>query len=353
MAQHGWEVLELDLLARDPGAVVRAATALYIAVIKFAPGVWRFLYTSWNRVPGLERLRRWWMTARFRTTGREVCAWDPDVILTTHPLATAIAARIKSRGESPARLVTVLTDWHLQPFWCFPEVDHYLATVIPQREALLATGIAGVRVTVTSPLVGDAYHAQMSRAEARLRLELPEDRPMVLCMGGGRGWGLEALLRAFLRLRRPASIVMLCGSEERRGRLDRILAVEGAGRGNIRLLGFVEPEPAIYFRASDLVVSKPSGLSLSQAFVCGAPVLASAPEPGHEEANLAELIRCGAVLVPREKEDLASAMDRVLNDAEARRRVAENARALVALPSAEISLIVLTGLCVESAAEKG
>jgi UDP-N-acetylglucosamine:LPS N-acetylglucosamine transferase len=86
---------------------------------------------------------------------------------------------------------------------------------------------------------------------------------------------------------------------------------------------------------------------MAQAFTCGTPVLATAPEPGHEEANLVELTRSGAVLVPRSNEDVAATIQRLLDDPAALEQAAANARKLVALDTEAITLAVLDRLAVE------
>jgi processive 1,2-diacylglycerol beta-glucosyltransferase len=328
------------VLQEDGGASVAAAAALYTTVIEHVPCVWRLLYSSWNRLPGMEWFRTSWMTRRFRETERRLRRLDPATVLTTHPLATAIAARMRSRGGLSSRLVAVLWDWHVQPFWCSPQVDRYLVSAPWQREGLAGIGIDPSRVTVSGLLVAPEFRAPLPAAEARARLKLPPDRPVVLVLGGGRGWGLERLVRAVARLRTPVWAVILCGSAERRARVERMLACNGSGAAAIRLLAF-EPDPAPYYHAADLVVSKPSGLSLAQAFACGRPVLAVSPEPGHEEANLAELTREDAVLLPRPGEDLAATIERLLNHPAAREQAAAQGRKIAALDTEAIVLEAL------------
>jgi UDP-N-acetylglucosamine:LPS N-acetylglucosamine transferase len=71
-------------------------------------------------------------------------------------------------------------------------------------------------------------------------------------------------------------------------------------------------------------------------------VLAVWPEPGHEEANLAELTRSGAALVPRPNEDLAATIERLLHDPSARQKAAAQGRKLMAMDTEAIALMVGT-----------
>jgi UDP-N-acetylglucosamine:LPS N-acetylglucosamine transferase len=123
--------------------------------------------------------------------------------------------------------------------------------------------------------------------------------------------------------------------------MERMLAAKGSGAAAIRLLAF-EPDPAPYYHAADLIVGKPSGLAPAQAFACGVPMLAVSPEPGHEEANLAELTRSGAVLVPLAGEDPAAAIERLLHDPSARQKAAAQGRKLMVLDTEAIALMVGT-----------
>jgi len=306
------------------------------------PGVWRFLYSSWSRLPGMESFRLSLMTRRFHQTEKTLRRLDPTTILTTHPLATAIASRLKSRGALRSRLIAAFWDWHFQRFWCFPAVDQYLVNTPRQRQELIAMGIAPNRITLSGVLVSPEYCARVPAAEARARLQLPADGPVVLVLGGGRGWGLEALLQAVAQQPAPVCAVILCGSAQRQARLQQMLAAHGSGAAAIRLLAF-EPDPALYFHAADVIVSKPSGLSTAQAFACGTPVLATSPEPGHEEANLAELTGSGVVLVPRANENPAAAIRRLLDDPAALQQTAAQARQFVALDTKAIALDLLVG----------
>jgi processive 1,2-diacylglycerol beta-glucosyltransferase len=122
--------------------------------------------------------------------------------------------------------------------------------------------------------------------------------------------------------------------------LERLVAGLAKGAVEIRLLGF-EANPAPYYHAADLIVSKPSGLSPAQAFACGTPMLAVSPEPGHEEANLVEFTGCGAVLVPRPSEDPAAAISRLLANPAALAAASASARKLVAIDTEAVALAVL------------
>ena len=70
-----------------------------------------------------------------------------------------------------------------------------------------------------------------------------------------------------------------CATEAKREKIHRILSRKRPCRAEFRLLPY-ESNPAPYFRAADLIVTKPA-FTTAEAFACGKPVLAVDPLPAH------------------------------------------------------------------------
>jgi glycogen(starch) synthase len=143
-------------------------------------------------------------------------------------------------------------------------------------------GIARDRIFVVPGGVDAArYAVRESRREARERLTLPLDRPLVVSVRRLiRRVGLEGLIEAMVEVRRraPDALLLVAG----RGTLDRELRARIAARhleDHVRLLGFVADEdlPVLY-RACDLsivpsVALEGFGLSTVESLAAGTPVL--------------------------------------------------------------------------------
>jgi processive 1,2-diacylglycerol beta-glucosyltransferase len=79
--------------------------------------------------------------------------------------------------------------------------------------------------------------------------------------------------------------------------------------------------------ATDLFVSKPGGLSMTEAVTVGVPVLGVHPLPGQEEANLEHLAAQGVLRPLGQDERLADAVLGLLDDSAAREEMAAAAEA--------------------------
>jgi processive 1,2-diacylglycerol beta-glucosyltransferase len=328
LGRYGFPVEEIDIVSTDPGSMVEFVRSAYRFALAHCPPAWRIGYTRWERIPGMHTLKRRGIAHYFRASREQLTRLQPAAILSTHAYATATAAWLKRESKLGSFLAVAFAGWHVQTFWCFPEVDHYLVLSGRQADVLRGMGIPADRITVCGQIVAPEFRARVPAAEARIRLGLPVDRPVVLAMGGGQGWRLERILPALARLDTPVCAVVFCGNAKRRAQMERRLAHTGSGRAEIRLQDF-EPDPSPYFHAADLLVTKPGTLTIAQAFASRTPVLAFAPLPAHEEASLRELCRENAVMVPRPGEPLAEAIERVLADPLLRAETAARASRLM------------------------
>lgn len=172
----------------------------------------------------------------------------------------------------------------------------------------------------------------MSKAEARARLGLPQEQPVVLLVGGGEGMGpLEPVVRALVRQRPAACLVAIAGRNqrlyERLRRLDSPLP--------LRVEGFV-PNLEVWMRAADVLVTKAGPNTMSEAFVTGAPLVLCTAVQGQESGNANYVVESGAGVWAPRPEQVAQAVIELLADPSRREAMAARSRALACPEAAEV-----------------
>jgi processive 1,2-diacylglycerol beta-glucosyltransferase len=225
----------------------------------------------------------------------EVEKLDPDVVVCTHFLSLDALARRKRRRRLSAALATVVTDYVAHGFWAEPTADRTYAPVPAVATGLASRGVPRARIRVTGIPVDPAFAAAPPREEARAALGLDPRRRAILVLGGGLGMGpLAEIVEAIGARDMPVALEVVCGkNEELRARLS---ALAPRLRVPARIHGFVRNIPAL-MAASDLVVTKPGGLTTSEALAVGRPMLLFEAMPGQEAANAAHFTRVGAALM--------------------------------------------------------
>ena len=110
---------------------------------------------------------------------------------------------------------------------------------------------------------------------------------------------------------------------------------------SLRVVGWADDVAAL-MQAATLLITKPGGLTISEAALCGLPAVLFDPLPGPEQRNAARLASGGAALITREVEETVAAAISLLRDEQTRREMSLRARQL-ASPDAgtNIARIVL------------
>jgi processive 1,2-diacylglycerol beta-glucosyltransferase len=152
-----------------------------------------------------------------------------------------------------------------------------------------------------------------------------DDLPVVLVMGGGLGGGdLEEAVSLLLKASAAMHLVVLCGSNERtRRRLEGIAGWEGY---TATFLAFTDRVRDL-MAAGTALVTKPGGMTCTEALASGLPQVLYHPIPGQEEDNAAAMVRYGAGVMVRRTADILGEALKILISPNHRRRMVDSARA--------------------------
>ena len=324
-AAPGWDVKSVDL--GDYGS--RWFRLLYVSgylfIVRRLPWLWGFLYRHPTRKRGT--LPPWVLRWVLRPFERLVRDYDPHVILCTQLTASEATDQLRSRGLYHGVAATIVTDFDSHRTWLADHIDLFFVPDDALRQRFVAIGLPPERVEATGVPIDPAFEGDFDGVALRATHGLRPDVPVVLLMGGSLGLGsMEAAVRALLATHQPLDLVVVAGHNETlRQRLE---SIETDGPARLRVFGFVDFVPEL-MAVADLFVSKPGGLSMTEAMTMGVPTLAVDPLPGQEVANLRHLAARGVVQPLEDGEGLAEAVMRLLADEAGRRRVSQDARAYV------------------------
>jgi processive 1,2-diacylglycerol beta-glucosyltransferase len=168
-----------------------------------------------------------------------------------------------------------------------------------------------------------------------------DDLPVVLVMGGGLGGGdLEESVSLLLQASEAMHLVVLCGSNERtRARLEYLASRKGK---EATFLAFTDRVRELMAGGS-VLVTKPGGMSCTEALASGLPQVLYHPIPGQEEDNAAAMARYGAGVVVGSTDEILSETLKVLTSPDHRRRMVEYARAAYRPHSARSAAELILG----------
>jgi 1,2-diacylglycerol 3-beta-galactosyltransferase len=242
---------------------------------------------------------------------------SPDVVVSVHPLATAPASdalkAMTRAGEAPQAqalpLVVVVTDMvTIHPAWAAPRAEAVAAATENARDALVRYGVPAERIAVLGlPVDARCAERTVTRADLRRQLGWDERKFAVLLVGGGEGaGGLEEQVEAISEATRDVQLAVVAGRNEH-------LHEQLRGRDwglTMHSYGFVHNMPDL-MQAADLLVTKAGPGTISEALVCGLPMIITSALPGQEEGNVGYVVEHGAGLLAMTSKDLAQIVKRL------------------------------------------
>lgn len=306
-------VLRLDVLDFTPKLYRKAYVEGYFQLVERAPELWGMIFNTTDnpaRARKMTRLRRTLANLPTEKFTRELKRFAPEAVLCTHYMPLEIMGRFKARARDAATpfTVSIVTDFEAHALWMEPAVDLYCVATDETRARLVARGAAPENVRVTGIPIAQKFSSPVEAPAVRKRLGLRDDLPTLLVLSGGFGMGpVKQILGELHKLAVPVQIVVVCGRNEE---LRRELAVLDR-RHPTHVLGFVTNMHEL-MAVADLVITKPGGLTSSEALALGRPVFVLNPIPGQEAANSDFLLEHGAGAKANRVEDLPFRLEKLL-----------------------------------------
>jgi processive 1,2-diacylglycerol beta-glucosyltransferase len=323
-------VQQVDILSFFPALQRKIHSEGYVTLADHAPEVWGMVFKETDKpevARRLTRIRRFFPSTSRSRFKRYILAYNPDVVLCTHYLPLEAlgllcqeprrqrrrkptANGVSGMAGHPGRpfVVSVVTDFEAHALWMDECVDLYCVAAESTGARLVSRGANAEAVVVTGIPISSRFSQAVDTKAVRRMLGIRDDFPVVLALSGGFGMGpVVEVLAAIDKATAEFQVVAVAGRNEG---LRRELAVQQY-RHPVRVIGFANNVNELMAVAA-LVVSKPGGLTTSEALAAGKPLLIVNPIPGQEAANSDFLLEHGAGSKVNRVEDLAFRVDQLL-----------------------------------------
>ncbi|MBI3333163.1 MAG: hypothetical protein HYZ93_03640 [Candidatus Omnitrophica bacterium] len=277
------QVLTIDAFQYLNPILARIVDRMYLSVIQKLPELWDYLYDNPEVVQRSDRLRR--LLHRYDSPRLQglLEEFRPDAIACTQAFPCGLVADYKKEKGLTIPLYGVITDFSPHAYWVHDQVDGYLVPSESSREWLVAHQVKPERVFPIGIPIDPVFEEVPPVERIRRRLQLSNGVPTILLMGGGQGLGpmLEAV-EALDSVDRPLQLLVVTGSNEKL--YHRLITLVPRLRHTAQIFGHVD-FIADLMGVADLIITKPGGLTTSEALAKGLPLVVLDPIPGQEVKN--------------------------------------------------------------------
>jgi len=209
----------------------------------------------------------------------------PDYMISTHFLPPDIAGHLKNKGRIKSTLITVITDFGVHPYWLSAFTDFYYVASEYTKGLLIKEKVAESRIRVCGIPIDEKFLKRYDKSALCVKFGIKSDMFTVLISTGSFGIGpiekMASLLCAEMQ------VLVVCANNKKLK-----LILERKGLVNTRVFGFVDNMQEL-MAVSDVIITKPGGLSISEVLVMRLAPFFISPIPGQESGNVAAMKHYG------------------------------------------------------------
>lgn len=281
------KTLLMDSFSHTNPVLSKVTLKAYLAVLRTVPEVWEFLYDNPEFKTATKQIRELLNRGNSKKLQKVLLDFAPHAVVCTQGFACGVMASWKRSMAgthlADLKLVAVLTDYVAHRYWGDPQVDLYIAPTDETAAALQSQGVDPSRIQTVGMPIQTSFNRPVDREKVIASLGLDPQLPKALIMGGSLGLGpIKTVIRKLDRLPQPFDMVVITGTNsDLRRELNR---KKSKRRHKIKIMGFVNNINEL-MEISELIVTKPGGMTTTEALLKQLPMIIINPIPGQEAKN--------------------------------------------------------------------
>ena len=308
----------IDCMKYINKTVEKVTTVAYREIAKKAPWAWGKLYYDAKKGPlaHISTRANSFMAIKLLRLLREK---KPDIIISTHPFGSQMCTYLKRKGKINSKIATVMTDFKSHDQWLVGAeyTDFFFVANDDMKEELTQKNIASNKIFVTGIPISNKFLIKYDKKEILKNLNFSENKKTVLFFGGGEfGLGKSTTLEVFNCLVKNFSdiqIIAISGKNENMKNNFIQIVLENNRSDSVKVLEYTD-KVAEFMSISDVVITKPGGLTSTESLVSHLPMIVINPIPGQEEENAEFLENKKVAKWIKNDDDIKYILNIILND---------------------------------------
>ncbi len=237
--------------------------------------------------------------------------YEPSVIICTHPVSVTSIIRVREKYGFLFKVFVVVTDYDYHASWIHEDVDMFIVSSNFMKLKLIEDNIPVEKIRDSGIPTDHNLQLKMDKSEARALLGM-KDKKTILIMGGSFGAGnLIKLVTSMMKSNLDLQVIVISGSNKKaKKELDKFSKDVDK---DLLILGFTK-NISLYMDTADILVTKPGGLTVTEALIKNLPLVITKPIPGQEEENATYLLNHGIGVRLDQDEELHILIEDLLHD---------------------------------------
>ncbi|MCX7926542.1 MAG: glycosyltransferase [Candidatus Omnitrophica bacterium] len=277
---------------------------IYTTVIKRTPKLWDLLYDNRKFKKKIERIKKhvdWINSQKIKKLIEE---FNPNAVVCTQAYPCSMVSMYKKIYKNSLPLFAVLTDFAPHAYWFYENVDYYICPHEKIADRIIKEGIPPEKVKPFGIPHDPDFRINLNRKTICQHFLLDERKPTILIMGGGQGLGpIKSIVRSLEKLHFIIQVLIVTGTNKK-----LFLDLKKKARQSkhkIVVFGYTNKISEL-MSISDVIITKPGGITTSEALTKQLPIIIIKPIPGQEANNTLFLTQEKAAIKVEKPENIHS-----------------------------------------------
>ena len=280
-SQGNVEIKLVDILENSNPFFKDAYIHGYSFLVNYLPLVWSLsFYLTYSAK--FRKFSKWLASvldiANTRGFRRFLIEENPDYIICTHFSPPHVASFLKKSKKITSKIIAVITDFGVHPFWISESTDIYAVASDYTREKLLLEGIEEQRIKVIGIPIDTKFSLIYDKLNLCSKFGMQPDKFTVLITTGSFGMGpIEEIVDL---LYKDVQIIVVCAHNK-----SLYQRLKQRNYASLFVFGFVNNIEEL-MAISDTIIAKPGGLTISESLSMELPLIFVTAIAGQETENI-------------------------------------------------------------------
>lgn len=332
------EILNINAFNYTNPVSEKIVNRIYLGLIKRTPKIWDYLYDNPGVAKRIKKIKE--TIHRFNSPKLKNLfeKFKPDAVVCTQAFPCGMVADFKKTYNSRIPLIAVLTDYIPHSYWIYDKVDYYITPAQEVMLRLVNKDVDPDKIKTLGIPFDPKFNQEVVKDEVIKKFGLETGLPVILIMGGGQGLGpIKTIISCLEKVKLPFQEIIVTGTN---AKLYNFLKKKTSKyKKRILIFEYIDNINEL-MDISDIIITKPGGITTAEALAKKVPMIIVRPIPGQEASNTDYLTEKGAAIKIDEPKHINLVIEDLLGNP-AKLSVLGECAAAISKPNASLDIAKL------------
>ena len=235
--------------------------------------------------------------------------FKPNVIINTFPILAS--SKLKNDKGENIPVFNIITDYYAHKLWISKEIDKFYIATNELQEEFKKMNIPPEKIVVSGIPIRDAFEEIDNISKLHAKYNINRRKRVVLINSGAFGV-FKDIKKVCTELckNKNIQVAVVCGNN-----MFQKTKLESLRLRNLKVFGFIEDIHELY-KISCCMITKPGGITLTEALSVQLPLIIIKPVPGQEKENAMYFEKKGAAIIANNTYQIVNSTIDLINNPE-------------------------------------